>query len=152
MQVKMELQASWPAYRTATNTEWLYQKLYSYNCPPEDEHIVARNTQRIQICVSQKKLCVKLVTYQNYTKMHGPQNIKILCRNMLENWCLKNTFSAQKVGSTSQFLFAHVATYLIPCPCTIRNKRTVWRLIQSTGLPTQFSWTIKIKNHLQPSG
>jgi len=42
---------SWPAYWTATNTEWLYQKLYSYhiiyfnsyNCPPEDEHIVVRN-------------------------------------------------------------------------------------------------------------
>jgi len=34
---------SWPAYRTATNTEWLYQKLYSNNCPPEDEHRVARN-------------------------------------------------------------------------------------------------------------
>ena len=34
---------SWPAYRTATNREWLYQKLYSYNCPPEDEHIVVRN-------------------------------------------------------------------------------------------------------------
>jgi len=23
-----------------------------------------------------EKLCVKLVTYQNYTKMHGPKNIK----------------------------------------------------------------------------
>jgi len=34
---------SWLAYRTATNTEWLYQKLYSYNCPPEDEHRDARN-------------------------------------------------------------------------------------------------------------
>jgi len=30
-------------YRTATNLQWLYQKLYSYNCPTEDEHIVARN-------------------------------------------------------------------------------------------------------------
>jgi len=30
MQVKTELQAVpfWPAYRTATNTDWLYQKLY----------------------------------------------------------------------------------------------------------------------------
>jgi len=26
--------------------------LYSYNCPPEDEHIVARNMQRIQINIS----------------------------------------------------------------------------------------------------
>jgi len=31
-----------------------------------------------------KKLFVNLVTYQNYTKMHGPKNIKYLrCR--LEN-------------------------------------------------------------------
>jgi len=30
-------------YRMATNTEWLYQMLYSHNCPPEDEYIVARN-------------------------------------------------------------------------------------------------------------
>jgi len=29
--------------RTATNTEWLYQKLYSYNCPSEHEHIIVRN-------------------------------------------------------------------------------------------------------------
>jgi hypothetical protein len=32
---------SWPAYRTVINTEWLYQKLYSYSCPPEDKHIIA---------------------------------------------------------------------------------------------------------------
>ena len=32
-----------PAYRTATNSEELYQKLYSYNCLPEDEHKGARN-------------------------------------------------------------------------------------------------------------
>jgi len=25
-----------------------------------------------------EKLCVKLVTYQNYTKMHGPKNIKVV--------------------------------------------------------------------------
>jgi len=43
---------SWPAHRTATNTQWLYQKLYSYNCPSENEHIVARNMYRIQINVS----------------------------------------------------------------------------------------------------
>jgi len=34
---------SWPAYRTATSTEWLYQMLYWYSHPPEDEHIVAQN-------------------------------------------------------------------------------------------------------------
>jgi len=28
---------------SGTITEWLYLKLCSYNCPPEDEHIVARN-------------------------------------------------------------------------------------------------------------
>jgi hypothetical protein len=44
--------SSRPVYRTATNTEWLYQKFYSYNCPPEDEHTVARNMYRIQINVS----------------------------------------------------------------------------------------------------
>jgi len=31
------------AVRTDTNTECLYKKFYLYNCPPEDEHIVARN-------------------------------------------------------------------------------------------------------------
>jgi hypothetical protein len=30
-------------YRTATNTQWLHQMLYSYNYPPDEEHIVARN-------------------------------------------------------------------------------------------------------------
>jgi len=30
-------------YRTATNTQWLYQMLYWYNCPAVDEHTVARN-------------------------------------------------------------------------------------------------------------
>jgi hypothetical protein len=34
-------------YRMATNTECLYQKFCSYNCPPEDEDIVARNMLRI---------------------------------------------------------------------------------------------------------
>jgi len=38
-----------PAYWMATNTEWLYQKLYSYNCPPEDEHKGAQNMYRIEI-------------------------------------------------------------------------------------------------------
>jgi len=33
-------------------TQRLYQMLYSYNCPPEDEHKVARNIQRIQINIS----------------------------------------------------------------------------------------------------
>ena len=32
--------------------------------------------QRIQINILQKKLRVKLVTYRNYTKMHGQKNIK----------------------------------------------------------------------------
>jgi len=32
-----------PAYRMATNTEWLYKKLYSYNCPHKNENGVARN-------------------------------------------------------------------------------------------------------------
>jgi hypothetical protein len=29
--------------RTTTNTDWLYQTLYSYNCSSEDEHIVSQN-------------------------------------------------------------------------------------------------------------
>jgi hypothetical protein len=32
-----------PAYRMATNTDWLYRKLYSNNCPLEDERKGARN-------------------------------------------------------------------------------------------------------------
>jgi len=42
----------------------------------KDEYRVARNMQMIQTNILQKKLCVKLVTYQNYTKMHGPKNNK----------------------------------------------------------------------------
>ena len=41
--------------------------------------------------MSQKKLCVKLVTYQNYTKMHGPKNIKkdnfIITQMCISDWC-----------------------------------------------------------------
>jgi hypothetical protein len=46
LQVKMELVqpvSSRPAYLTASNTERLHHKLYSYSCPPEDENIDARN-------------------------------------------------------------------------------------------------------------
>jgi hypothetical protein len=70
---------SWSG-RPTTNTELSYQKLCSYNRRPEDENIVARNMYRIQI--NQKKLCVKLVTYQNYTKMHGQKNIKFCLKNI----------------------------------------------------------------------
>jgi len=41
--LRLWLPAAAVRYRTATDTEWLYQKLYLYNCPPEDEHIVAWN-------------------------------------------------------------------------------------------------------------
>jgi len=33
---------------------------------------------RIQINLLYRKLCVKLVTYQNYTKMHGQKNIEFV--------------------------------------------------------------------------
>jgi len=36
---------SWPAYQTATNTEWLYQNLYSYSCPPEDKQSCSKHVE-----------------------------------------------------------------------------------------------------------
>jgi len=56
MQVKMEPVPSWPAYRTATSTEWLYQKLYSsswgwaHNCL---KHVEDSNKR-----ITEKKNCV----------------------------------------------------------------------------------------------
>jgi len=41
---------------------------------PDDEHFAARNIYRTEINIY-KKLCVKLVIYKDYTKMHGLQNI-----------------------------------------------------------------------------
>jgi hypothetical protein len=38
--------------------------------------MAARNMQRLEINVHEKELCVKLVIYKDYTKMHGQQNIK----------------------------------------------------------------------------
>ena len=46
------------------------------NDSPDDEHMVARNMLSIEINIYGKELCVKLVIYKNYTKMHGQQNIK----------------------------------------------------------------------------
>ena len=85
--------------------------LYEYSCPPEDEHIVARNMQRIQINILQKKLCVRLFTHQNYRKMHGQKNIKFWDSNLhfLYFFCLKNvtwnteTVDWHNVAMTSGF-------------------------------------------------
>ena len=43
---------------------------------PDDEHMGARNIQRIEINIYEKELCIKLVIYKNYTWMHDQQNIK----------------------------------------------------------------------------
>jgi hypothetical protein len=43
---------------------------------PDDEHMGARNMERIEINIREKELCVKMVSYKNYTKMNGQQNIK----------------------------------------------------------------------------
>ena len=43
---------------------------------PDDEHLNAQNMQRIEKKHTQKELCVKLVIKQNYTELHGQQNIK----------------------------------------------------------------------------
>jgi hypothetical protein len=37
--------------------------MYAYNCPPVDEHIVARNMYRIQISILQKEETVRQVGY-----------------------------------------------------------------------------------------
>ena len=44
---------------------------------PDDGHMVARNMQSIEISIYGKEMCVRLVIYKNYTKMHGQQNIKL---------------------------------------------------------------------------
>jgi hypothetical protein len=43
---------------------------------PDDGHMAARNMYRIEINVHEKELCVNLVIYNDYTEMHGQQNIK----------------------------------------------------------------------------
>jgi len=40
--------------------------------------MAAGNMSRIEINIHEKELCVKLVIYKDYTKMHGQQNIKLL--------------------------------------------------------------------------
>jgi len=47
-----------PAYRTATNTKWLYQKLYSYNCLPEDEaHNCSKHIQDSNKHIREEIVC-----------------------------------------------------------------------------------------------
>jgi hypothetical protein len=44
---------------------------------PDDEHLNARNMQRIEINIHKKELCAKLVIKENYNLMHGQSNINI---------------------------------------------------------------------------
>jgi len=46
---------------------------------PDDGHITVRNVRRIKINIHEKELCVKLVIYKDYNRMHGQQNIKLSC-------------------------------------------------------------------------
>jgi len=50
---------------------------------PDDEHTGALNMQRIDINTYKKEMCVKLVIYENYTEMHGQENIKF-CQYTLQ--------------------------------------------------------------------
>ena len=45
---------------------------------PDDGHMAGRNMQRIEINIHEKELCIKLVIYEDYTEMHGQQNIKFV--------------------------------------------------------------------------
>jgi len=43
---------------------------------PDDEHMVAQNMYSIEINTYGKEMCIRLVSYKNYTELHGQQNIK----------------------------------------------------------------------------
>jgi hypothetical protein len=43
---------------------------------PDDGHMAAQNMKRTEINVHEIELCVKLVTYKDYTEMYGQRNIK----------------------------------------------------------------------------
>jgi hypothetical protein len=43
---------------------------------PDDGHMAARNMKRIEINIHEKELWVKLVSYKDYTEMHGQRNTK----------------------------------------------------------------------------
>jgi hypothetical protein len=67
--------------QTCTPNGHLYRVTYT-RCridtinSPYDGHMAARNMYRIEINIHKKELCVKLVTYKDYTEMHGQQTIK----------------------------------------------------------------------------
>ena len=77
---------SWPTFRAATNTEWLYQKLYSYNCPPEDEHIVAGK----HVEDSNKHIIEETVRQVDYL----PEEMRIIVYqcNWVSIWCCEMTW------------------------------------------------------------
>jgi len=49
---------------------------HSYNNSLDDGHMTARNRLRIEINIYEK-LCVSLVIYDDYIKLHGQQNINL---------------------------------------------------------------------------
>jgi hypothetical protein len=45
---------------------------------PDDGHMAARNMYIIEINLYEKELCDKLVVCEDYTEMHGQQNVKFV--------------------------------------------------------------------------
>jgi hypothetical protein len=81
----------WPSFPTCILDGHLHRVTHTRCCidtidSPDDEHRVAWNMLRIEIN-RKKELCIKLVIYKNYTKMHGQQNIKY---QKFSSDCLKN--------------------------------------------------------------
>ena len=68
---------------------------------PDDQHLNAQNMQRIEINIYGKELCVKLVIKQNYTQMHGQQNIK----RLLTSSCLFVRLSAWNKSAPTRMIF-----------------------------------------------
>jgi hypothetical protein len=62
--------------RSSTQSD-IYQMSYWYSSA-DDGHMAARNMYRIEINIHEKKFCIKLVIYKDYTEMHGQQNTKKL--------------------------------------------------------------------------
>jgi hypothetical protein len=90
---------------------------------PDDEHEVTRNVEDWN---KQKEMCVKLVIYQNYTEMHGQQNLK-----SHQTHCLKEDMQR---NTTCSF---HWATSLRQCPTECRSNVHVQK--RRTTMPPQIN-------------
>ena len=113
-------------------------QLYEYNLWYNHSVLVAvqytgrpltvRNMQRIQINISQKKLCIKLFTYRNYTKMHGQENIKKSRNYIAYVWILRGFWpiKSAEIEDLLSFFF---------CNWSIFMNTGVRRL---TSIPTSF--------------